>query len=176
MVRSRTWASVAGGFNRRDVGFRGRFQLMEFGCFYVRNSGRISASGRRTLGSPISLCRKTATRCSRWHLCSRLDRPTLVGFASKAHGLRVPPPSALMEAVKEPIWRAGIDRLRQVPSGRITRLARTCAQVVPRVSRWSEAAFDIRAVAPARRRRARSPLRPSRAHCLPDPVCPLRCR
>ena len=62
-----------------------------------------------------------------------------------AHGLRVPPPSALMEAAREEFGepelyvcdRFRLGELRDCTNG---------AQVVPRVSRWSEAAFDIRAL------------------------------
>ena len=62
-----------------------------------------------------------------------------------AHGLRVPPPGALYQAVIEE-WgqpelivsdRFRIGELRDVVNG---------TTVIPRVSRWSESAFDIRAV------------------------------
>ena len=62
-----------------------------------------------------------------------------------AHGLRVQPPAALMEAVKEE-W--GEPELLVCDRFRLNELI-DCVngtQVVPRVSRWSEAAFDIRAL------------------------------
>ena len=62
-----------------------------------------------------------------------------------AHGLRVTPPVALFEAITEE-WgapelivcdRFRLNELRDVANG---------TPIVPRVSRWSEAAFDIRAL------------------------------
>ena len=62
-----------------------------------------------------------------------------------AHGLRVQPPGALFEAITEE-WgapelivcdRFRLNELRDVVNG---------TPIVPRVSRWSEAAFDIRAL------------------------------
>ena len=62
-----------------------------------------------------------------------------------AHGLRVQPPSALMEAINEEFGtpelivcdRFRLNELRDVVNG---------TTVIPRVSRWSESAFDIRAL------------------------------
>ena len=73
------------------------------------------------------------------------SRLILTGRLRLAHGLRVPPPAALMEAVKEEFGepelivcdRFRLGELRDCTNG---------AQVVPRVARWSEAAFDIRAL------------------------------
>ena len=62
-----------------------------------------------------------------------------------AHGLRVQPPAALMAAITE-AW--GQPELIVCDRFRLGEL-RDCVngtQVIPRVSRWSEAAFDIRAV------------------------------
>ena len=62
-----------------------------------------------------------------------------------AHGLRVQPPAALMEAITD-LW--GQPEVIVCDRFRLHEL-RDCAngtQIVPRVSRWSEAAFDIRAL------------------------------
>ena len=62
-----------------------------------------------------------------------------------AHGLRVQPPAALFEAITEE-W--GSPELIVCDRFRLGEL-RDCTngtEVVPRVSRWSEAGFDIRAV------------------------------
>ena len=65
-----------------------------------------------------------------------------------AHGLRVQPPAALFEAITEE-W--GSPELIVCDRFRLGEL-RDCTngtEVVPRVSRWSEAGFDIRGRAPA---------------------------
>ena len=82
------------------------------------------------------------------------------GVLSVAHGLRVPPAGALMERVAA--WRPGgivCDRFRlaELQDCGIT------VPVLPRVSRWSEAAADIRALRRAVRDGGLSCVGPSRA-------------